>query len=319
MIRFSSRLLIIGIAMTCGSAVMAQTILDRVEESLRRRTLPPRAAGAVVEPGYLGVIADDSPTRGQGLEIVEVVPGGPADNAGLKKHDLITGIDGRGVRRMADMAREMNGRGVGSQVEFEVVRDGLTHRIEVVLGQRTPDGERSGPFSEATRDSAPGAIPRGAAPAGPRLGIRTAPLSELDRQVLSLSDTRGAKVVAVTVGSPADRAGLVVGDVITALDGQTMDAPEDVTKAMQQTRPGAEVELTLIHEGQEVVRRVNLTLARGGPNVANAPRPADAEPLDFVPKPSSDQSDRIEVLERRIRELEARLEKLESSSGRVAR
>jgi len=76
-------------------------------------------------------------------------------------------------------------------------------------------------------------------------------------------DTRGALVIAVSSGGPADKAGLqgsdktlteagqefqLGGDVITAINGQPVDDMDSlITYLMTETRPGAEVELTVIH------------------------------------------------------------------------
>jgi S1-C subfamily serine protease len=53
----------------------------------------------------------------------------------------------------------------------------------------------------------------------------------------------GAEVVTVESGSPADQAGLVVGDVINSLGGQTVDSATTLTNLMQRRHPGQKVQL----------------------------------------------------------------------------
>jgi len=53
----------------------------------------------------------------------------------------------------------------------------------------------------------------------------------------------GAVVVSVSPATPAERAGLVAGDMIVSVDGQSVSAPADVTTLLQAHRPGDSVEL----------------------------------------------------------------------------
>jgi S1-C subfamily serine protease len=53
--------------------------------------------------------------------------------------------------------------------------------------------------------------------------------------------TVGAPVARVFAGSPAEKAGLVAGDVITSVGGQAVDSPAALTNVMQQHRPGDKV------------------------------------------------------------------------------
>jgi S1-C subfamily serine protease len=74
------------------------------------RPLPPRVAAA------LG--------RDAGIEVVEVVPGGPAAAAGLRGEDLIVAVGGEPVAEVADLQRLMGAERIGRPVELAVVREG---------------------------------------------------------------------------------------------------------------------------------------------------------------------------------------------------
>ena len=115
--------------LVAGEMVRAQSALQRLEEMIRQpkadsaaaptkppeSPAPPKAAATQPphepqEPGYLGVLADDKDDRGRGVRVLKVVPGGPADQAGLKPQDLITRLGGVPVRQMtrADRHRAAN-------------------------------------------------------------------------------------------------------------------------------------------------------------------------------------------------------------------
>jgi len=87
--------------------------------------------------------------------IAEVVPGGPADDAGLKGGgdklrfqantyrtggDVILSIDGRKVVAPDDLARFISARQPGDEVTLEILHDGNRESVEVTLGRRPNDG-----------------------------------------------------------------------------------------------------------------------------------------------------------------------------------
>jgi S1-C subfamily serine protease len=82
------------------------------------RPLPPRVAAR------LG--------RREGLEVIEVVDGGPAAHAGVRAEDLIVDLDGIALRRADDLQRLMTAERIGRALELAVVRAGDLRALEVV-------------------------------------------------------------------------------------------------------------------------------------------------------------------------------------------
>ncbi len=109
-------------------------------EAGARRGSPDPAEGpspaAGTERGYLGAVVDDREDRGRGVRIERIVPGGPAEKAGLGKGDLITGVGGIRVRQITDFAGILEQVVPGSKLTFEVLRDGKRETIDVVFGVR---------------------------------------------------------------------------------------------------------------------------------------------------------------------------------------
>ena len=77
-----------------------------------------------------------------------------------------------------------------------------------------------------------------------------------------------ALVVDVTEDSPADRAGLRVGDFITAVDGESLREEASLSDLIQQYVPGDEVDLVVMRDGSE--RTITVTLGRN-PDGGDAP------------------------------------------------
>lgn len=72
----------------------------------------------------------------------------------------------------------------------------------------------------------------------PYLGVQTASVTDTVRQRYNLTATAGAVVLSVTPGTPADKAGLKPGDVITAVAGTTVQGSDDLGRLIDAHRPG---------------------------------------------------------------------------------
>ncbi len=125
-----------------------------------KRSIAQLAANGKVEYAYIGVSTQPlypQLARKLGLKtdtgglIADVVPGGPADKAGLrggdeKIHfqgfpykvggDVILSVDGRPVQRPEDLARDIADRRPGQRVMVKILREGEVKDIEVTLGER---------------------------------------------------------------------------------------------------------------------------------------------------------------------------------------
>jgi S1-C subfamily serine protease len=85
------------------------------------RPLPPRARAEV--------------GQSTAVEVVEVMPGSPADEAGLRPEDLIVSLDGQALDDVTDVQRLMVAELIGKRVEAIAIRGARTLKLEVVPGQ----------------------------------------------------------------------------------------------------------------------------------------------------------------------------------------
>jgi S1-C subfamily serine protease len=69
-----------------------------------------------------------------GIAISGVVPGGPADSAGLQRGDLLVSVDGRAVQSLRQLYRTLWRKSPGATVGMQVLREEAIHVIEVVTG-----------------------------------------------------------------------------------------------------------------------------------------------------------------------------------------
>ena len=88
------------------------------------------------------------------------------------------------------------------------------------------------------------------------------------QQALGLGDAAGALVQDVTPGSPAERAGLRPYDLITAIDGQSVDGDGPAIRAVARSEPGRAARLEFLRDG----RRQSVTVRLAERPVASASR-----------------------------------------------
>jgi serine protease Do len=82
------------------------------------------------------------------------------------------------------------------------------------------------------------------------LGVETQPVTEGIAPGLGLGkDAHGALVAAVAPGSPAAKAGLLPGDVLTAVDGAVVRTPKELAQRVADVKPGQSSDLTLMRDG----------------------------------------------------------------------
>jgi S1-C subfamily serine protease len=90
---------------------------------------------------YLGIAGGPRPLpprlarklgRAGGVEVVQVVEGGPADRAGLRPEDLIVELDGRPIEGMDELQRVVVSELIGRAVRAKVIREGRERELELV-------------------------------------------------------------------------------------------------------------------------------------------------------------------------------------------
>src|SRR6187200_1026671 len=111
------------------------------------------------------------------------------------------------------------------------------------------------------------------------IGVTIQPVTSDIANSLGLPQVRGALVNSVTAGSPADKAGIRRGDVITAVNGAAIKDSNDLRNDVAQMAPGSAAKLTVLRDGKE--QSLNVTLAER--------EAADAERGEEV-GPNSDRS-----------------------------
>ncbi len=215
----------------------------------------------------------------RGALVVDVMPGGPADEAGLRGSDrqitvkgierrvggdVITAADGEPVVKFDDLVTFLARKGeVGQTITLRLIRDGKEEQVEVRLQPRPGENGETAQPAVIARDAA-------------WLGVVGVTLTQDVADAMRLPfGQEGVLVQQVEQDSPADKAGLrgsykpviigenrvlIGGDVIIQADEDAITSVEDLKTFVVGAAPEQEITLRILRDGEEV--EVPVTLDR---------------------------------------------------------
>lgn len=252
---------------------------------------------------WVGVVLDDAP-EGQ-ARVVAVVPEGPAWRAGVKAGDVVLAVGDRVVHRRADLAEALITLEPGKPVRVALLRDEHRKELELVPVVRSAD-----PVREAVERTAR----RAARAPAYRLARRDAGFSvvaipEELRKHYGAPENAGVLVDSVREDSPAEKAGIRVGDVIVRAGETPLVSPSDLTSRLLVAEPGEVIPLERVRNRERAV----VSLAT---EAAPEPRPvvsplAGAYVLNALEAREAASENRVRMLEEEIRALRERIRVLE--------
>jgi membrane-associated protease RseP (regulator of RpoE activity) len=94
-----------------------------------------------------------------------------------------------------------------------------------------------------------------------RIGVSTMELSKQLADFFGITGGQGVLVTSVTADGPAAKAGIKAGDVITVIDGEAVDSPGDIARAINRKKDG-DVTLTIVRNKSQQTIRVTPSEAR---------------------------------------------------------
>lgn len=170
---------------------------------------------------------------GNGVTIANVIPGTPAETAGLKVGDTITSVDGKPVKNGDELVADIASRKPGSKVTLGFIRNGKKDEATVTVADRAKlFASRLGEEEEGGEESTPKASKLG-------LSVRALTNDMADR--LDIPPGKGVIVQDVKPGSFADDVGLTRGDVILEINKQPVNSEDDFTRLASALKSGQDV------------------------------------------------------------------------------
>jgi serine protease Do len=271
----------------------AQAWAQRVETEKEKERPRPRTANVIFQKAgmsYLGIgVAEIDAERAKalklkeerGVEVKNVDSDGPAAKAGLKEGDVVLEYNGQRVEGTEQFIRMVRETPAGRDARLLIAREGGTQTLTARIGTRTSHFIARGP------DGFKLAVPMPPAPPNPpnmwgegwwrdtpdlpsgnmswrsgSLGVESESLGPQLAQFFGVKE--GVLVRNVTKNSPAEKAGIKAGDVITKVNNTAVDSPRDISSELRVARRKGSVTVTLVRNQKEMTVTVNLEGASGG-------------------------------------------------------
>jgi serine protease Do len=226
------------------------------------------------EPGWLGVETEgiDADRAKQlklpemrGVYLSEVEEDSPAAKAGLRKGDVVLEFNGEHVEGTVQFRRLIREIPAGHTIQISVWRDGRSQSIGVTLGSAADSGSWDVMNPMPTVAPMPPVTPRAprafsfsmpnfeiyaGAPA-PTIGISAEDLSGQLGDYFGAPDGEGVLITEVESGTPAEKAGLKAGDVVTKVAGERVRNLGEMRDRLRDKRDDKTVQITVLRKGSE--------------------------------------------------------------------
>ena len=188
--------------------------------NLAKSVMTQLIASGKVDRGRIGIVGQNlTPELAKafglkdvhGALVARVVPGSPADKAGLKAEDVIVQANGKPIKDMPELRNLIGLLKVGEKVDLEVLRGGNTRQVTVAIGKNVEEK-----IAAAGKDSGEGKL-------NPKLeGAVFGAVQD--------SDVKGVQVLEVKPDSAAALSGLRPGDIILSVNRHEISTLEDFRK-----------------------------------------------------------------------------------------
>ena len=226
-----------GEAVGINSAIFSQSggsigIGFAIPVNMAKNLLPQLKEGKVTR-GWLGVmiqkITPDLKEKmnlknEQGALVADVVPGGPADKAGIKRGDVILGFNGKEIKESSQLPYLVGSTPVGQVVKVDVIRTGEKQSFEVKIAELKEEKMAQAVGQEK-----------------PVLGMTVHEITPEIAKNLGLKEKSGVVILRIKDYSPAAEAGLRPGDVILEMDNMAIPNIDTFNKKIQEYKKGAAV------------------------------------------------------------------------------
>ncbi len=227
----------IGIGFAMSSAVVTNVVDQLIEFGETRR-------------GWLGVrIQDVTPDMVDAIDgldmargaLVTDVPAGPAEDAGMLSGDVITIFDGIEIEDTRELVRIVGNSPVGKEVPVEVLREGDTESLTVILGRRETSEAVAFPASTEQEESSSEAE---------ILGLTLSEITDELTEQFGLDLEEGLVITGINPDSEAASKGLLEGDVITEANRNAITNAGDLEAQIEAaTEAGRKSILLLVRRG----------------------------------------------------------------------
>ena len=229
-----------------GFAIPINNVRELIPQ-LRTGKITRGVIGVSVQPVPPDTLDEFGLKERRGALVGQVTRGQPAAKAGIEPGDIILEFNGKPVRNTDELVNTVVRTKPGTTVPVKILRDKQERTVNVTVDELDLDNE--GERARTTRETSNEPDDEEEAE---KFGITVGPLTPETAQRLRLpSDAQGVLVTDVEQGSPAFRAGLAQGDVITRINRQPVRTPQEAGRVLAAVPSGSTAFILALRRGQE--------------------------------------------------------------------
>ena len=182
----------------------------------------------------------------KGVLVAGVMQDSPADKAGIVRGDILINVDGQEINTTSELKTILAGHKAGDAIKVVVQHGDTQKTVTVTLADAPAQAQATG-TPESGQQNNGQTQPEPSLQRGPYLGILPLGAGEWKGGVGKPGFRHaGGMIMEVVAGSPAEKAGLKVGEVIETVDGQQLGQQLDLSTAISSHKPGDSVKLVVL-------------------------------------------------------------------------
>lgn len=209
------------------------------------RGMGPVVNAPIYNKAQLGVLTEKAENE-TGAAIKEVKKGTAAEKAGLQTGDIIQKVNNIPIQNSEDLYKAIGQYKPGDTVNIAYLRNGISNTTKALLQKNEMAANDNQWGKENFNLQMP---PMPDMPGFNFKNMNKKPM--LGVQIEEMDNNAGVKINSVNPNSPAEKAGLQKGDVVTAIDGSTVKSIEDIKQVMNNKKEGDEVSLSYLRNGKK--------------------------------------------------------------------
>lgn len=229
-----------------GFAIPSNAASKIIDELRRSGHVSRGWLGIEIQPVTLAIARAIRLGAPQGVIVDRVTKDSPAAKAGIVQGDIITRFDSKVIKEAKDLTFAVAAVSAGSTVPLHVWRDGADHVLHATIKAQS---------SEVAAAVSNGPPPR------THLGLELAPLGDSARAQLGVQG--GAVIAGVEAESPADRSGLLPGDVIIRVGQQDVGSLADTDATIRRAEDSGRKSVLLLIQRNDSRLFLPLQMATG--------------------------------------------------------
>lgn len=200
-------------------------------------TIPPAPNKAL-----LGVLTEKTE---DGIKIKEVTKESGAEKAGLQKDDIITKVGETKVTTPRELVEAINKYNPSDKVAITYKRNGKENKTTAELGENKNDVFMNGDDNDFNFE-----MPDGVAPHFEDFNFQFNRKPKIGLQIQDVEEGKGVTVKDVDDDSPAAKAGMKEGDIITQANGKDIAGVDDLRNLIRESKEGDTVKFSYKRDGK---------------------------------------------------------------------